>query len=269
VSRSTNGPGPWSSGRAYEAYVGRWSALVAPAFIQFLDVGPGRRWLDVGCGTGILTRAILDEAAPEAVVGIDPSEPFLALARSSVVDRRVVFAPGDAASTGQPDHEFGAVVSGLVLNQVPDIGAALLEARRTVVPDGVVGAYVWDYARGMAFIRAFWDAAIAVDADAARLDQARRFPIAAPAPLRAALAAAGLRSVVVDAIDVPTAFASFDDLWTPFTLGTGDAPAYLESLDAARRDAVRDRLRADVPIDEDGGIRLTARAWAVRGRSPG
>ena len=71
-----------AAGDLYEPYVERWSRA-----------GRGRvpragsacrraaRWLDVGCGTGALSRAILDRCAPAAVLGVDPSEGFLAHAR--------------------------------------------------------------------------------------------------------------------------------------------------------------------------------------------
>jgi SAM-dependent methyltransferase len=268
VSDSSERADPWASGTAYEAYVGRWSALVAPEFLRSLAVEPGRRWLDVGCGTGILTRAILDGAGPASVVGVDPSEPFLDHARAAIPDPRARFVPGTAAATGLEGDEADVVVLCLVLNQVPDVAAALAEAVRVAVPGGVIAAYVWDYAGGMEFIRAFWDAAVALDPAAAVHDQAKRFPIAAPGPLEGAFAAAGLEAVEVRAIEIPTTFADFDDLWTPFTRGTGDAPVYLAGLDPNRREAVRERLRASVPVEADGSIHLSARAWAAIGRVP-
>ncbi len=255
----------WASGRAYLSYVGRWSALVAPVFLAQLAVGPGRRWLDVGCGTGILTRTILAEAAPASVVGIDPAAAFLDEAIAATPDPRATFAAATAAATGLADGSVDAVVSGLVLNFVPDVAAALHEARRVARAGGVVGGYVWDYADGMEFIRAFWDVAADLDPAAAVYDQRRQFPIAAPGPLRAAFTAAGLVNVATEAIEIPTTFADFDDLWVPFTGGTGQAPTYLATLDPARREALRHALRSAVPIDADGAIRLTARAWACRG----
>ena len=63
----------WTSGAAYEGYIGRWSRLIAPEFVDWLAQPAGLRWLDVGCGTGILTRTILDRADPASVVGVDPS----------------------------------------------------------------------------------------------------------------------------------------------------------------------------------------------------
>ena len=61
----------WSRARAYESYVGRWSRPVAHAFVAWLDPQPGLRWLDVGCGTGALTEAVLLDAAPLSVTGVD------------------------------------------------------------------------------------------------------------------------------------------------------------------------------------------------------
>src|SRR5688500_15084963 len=84
----------WSSGAAYEQYVGRWSRVVARRFVQWLDVSAGSRWLDIGCGTGALSQTILRNAEPVAVHGIEPSSAFLALARQQVQDERARFDPG-------------------------------------------------------------------------------------------------------------------------------------------------------------------------------
>ena len=121
----------------------------------------------MGCGTGALTGAILDRCAPRSVVGVDPSEAFVAHASAAVTDRRATFRVGDAGSTGLDDAAVDAVVSGLVLNFVPDLGAALDEARRVTRPGGTVAGYVWDYADGMELLRRFWDAAVALDPSAA------------------------------------------------------------------------------------------------------
>ena len=62
MSGSTGPPDSWASGAGYEAYVGRWSRPVAARFVRWLAVPPGRRWLDVGCGTGALTETVLSAA---------------------------------------------------------------------------------------------------------------------------------------------------------------------------------------------------------------
>jgi SAM-dependent methyltransferase len=256
----------WAVGEAYEAYVGRWSRVVAMSFVTWLAAPVGGRWLDVGCGTGALTSAVLDDAEPAVVVGLDPSAGFLATARGRGV--RALWCVGDARSLPLPDRRFDAVVSGLALNFVPDPARAVAELVRVVRPGGGVAAYVWDYAEGMEMMRHFWDSAIEIDPVGADLDEGRRFLLCREEPLRDLWAGAGLDRISVTAIDVPTVFADFDDYWRPFLGGQGAAPAYLMSLDAADRDVIRDLLRRRLPFAADGTIPLTARAWAVRGTVP-
>ncbi|MBB3724634.1 hypothetical protein [Nonomuraea dietziae] len=129
----------------------------------------------------------------------------------------------------------------------------------------MVAAYVWDYARGMAMLRHFWDAAAALDPAAAALDEGRRFPLCGPEPLARLWTEAGLGEVEVRAVEVATVFAGFDDYWRPFLGGQGPAPGYLASLTEEHRRALRDLLRARLPSGPDGSIPLTARCWAVRG----
>jgi len=259
---------PWSSGSAYDAFMGRWSRPVARSFLDWLAIGRQRQWLDLGCGTGVLSGAILDCCAPTSVVGVDPSEAFVAHARAIVDDTRAAFVLGSSDATGLEDSSVDVVVSGLVLNFVPDLGGALGEALRVARPGGTVAGYVWDYADGMQLLRGFWDAAVALDPEAGALDEGARFPVAAPEPLGKAFRAAGLTAVEVRAIEVPTVFADFDDLWNPFLRGTGPAPGYVASLTDAARISLRDRLRQSLVHDTDGPIALVARAWAVRGERP-
>ena len=151
----------WTGGDSYESYVGRWSRGVAVEFIDWLDAAPGGSWLDLGCGTGALTTAILERADPAAVVGIDPSASFIDHARAATPDRHAVFLTGDALALPLAAGSADVVVSGLVLNFIPDPAAALRECLRVARPGATIAAYVWDYAEKMEPIRAFWDAAIA------------------------------------------------------------------------------------------------------------
>jgi SAM-dependent methyltransferase len=253
----------WAVGDAYEAYVGRWSRRVAVSFVDLLGVPEGRAWLDVGCGTGALTAAIRAGTQPARVVGVDPSAGFLTCARSAAPD--VTLVNGDARALPVRSRRFDAVVSGLAVNFVPEPQGAVAEFVRVAVPGAVVAAYVWDYAGGMAMMRQFWDAAVAVDPAARSRVEGSRFPLCRPEPLRELWESAGLVDVVVEAITIPTVFASFDDFWTPFLGGQGPAPGYVASLPDGHRDALRETLRCRLPADPDGAIHLTARAWTVRG----
>ena len=260
------GEGGWfADGDAYEHYVGRWSRPVAHMFLDWLSQPPGLRWTDVGCGTGALTGIILERNDPSGVVGVEPSEGFLGVARSSIEDARAEFKTGDALSLPLEDHEMDVVVSGLVLNFVPDKTRALEEMRRIVKPGGTIAAYVWDYAGDMQLMRFFWNAVAELFPDGAERDEGKQFPICKPEPLADLFRAAGLRAVETDALDAPTVFADFDDYWSPFLRGQGPAGGYCDSLSEEDRGRLKKRLEDALPIDPDGTIPLIARAWAVRG----
>jgi SAM-dependent methyltransferase len=254
----------WERGDPYEQYVGRWSRRVAPLFLSWLSIPAGRRWLDVGCGTGALCAAIADRCSPASVTGVEPSEGFLGTARAGLAGRAVLHR-GSAAEIPLSDAAVDAVVSGLVLNFVPDQRAALAEMARVISDGGTIGAYVWDYAGKMELMRFFWDAAVDLQPDAANMDEGVRFPLCRPEALVGLFAAAGLNGIEITAIDIPTPFASFEDYWEPFCGGQGPAPAYAMSLSEAERARLRDRIRARIPVGADGAVSLTARAWAVRG----
>jgi SAM-dependent methyltransferase len=256
----------WASGDAYEPYVGRWSRLVAREFISWLDTPPNKDWLDVGSGTGALCEVILASVSPRQVIGVDPSEHFVAFARNKVTDRRATFQIGDAQKLPIANSSFDATVAGLVINFIPDQPKAVSEMKRATRRGGIVGAYVWDYADQMQMMRRFWDAAVALDANAASLDEGRRFPVCRPELLATLFRNVDLNDVTVRPIDIPTTFRNFDDYWTPFLGGQAPAPSYCISLSEDRRGALRERIRANLPINADGSIHLTARAWAVRGK---
>jgi SAM-dependent methyltransferase len=254
----------WVHGSPYEDYVGRWSRRVAPLFLSWLGVPASRRWLDVGCGTGALSAAIVDCCSPCSVIGVEPSGGFLETAHENLGDQ-VTLHQGSATAIPLGEGSVDVVVSGLVLNFVPDQRAALAEMTRVTAQAGTIGAYVWDYAGKMEMMRAFWDAAVELDPDAAKFDEGVRFPLCRPEALNELFTGAELRGIEVGALDIPTRFTSFDDYWQPFLGGQGPAPAYAMSLPAPARTRLRDRIRERIPVQADGSISLTARAWTVRG----
>ncbi len=256
----------WSAGQSYDEYMGRWSRAIAEQFVAWLDRPPRLDWVDVGCGTGALAATILTVGAARSVVGVDPSTGFVAHATAAVPDPRARFEVGAAGALPLADESVDVVASALAYNFVPERPEALAEFRRVVRPGGTISFYVWDYpGGGVGFIDAFWKAAAELDPAAADLDEAGRFPFCTPDHLGAEANDAGGAEVEVRAIEIETPFATFDDLWHPFTLGAGPAPGYLASLDAAARSALRDRLLAQLGA---GPIELVARAWAVRTAAP-
>jgi SAM-dependent methyltransferase len=173
-----------ASGDLYEPYVGRWSRLVAREFFDWLSAPPEVDWLDVGCGTGVVTEAIAERCAPRRLAGIDPSAGFLDFARQRLRTAGAELHQADARKLPFAAAQFDRVVSGLVLNFVPDPALAVAEMARVVRSGGEIALYVWDYAGKMELMRHFWDAAIALDPLVRELDEGRRSPICKPEPLR-------------------------------------------------------------------------------------
>jgi SAM-dependent methyltransferase len=255
----------WQGGDPYELYMGRWSRQVAPRFLDWLALPEGLDWLDVGCGTGALSAALLARCNPKSLLALDPSDGFVAAAGATLTDPRAEVRVGDAQALPVVSASKGAVVSGLVLNFVPDRPKALAEMKRVARAGAAAAFYVWDYpGGGLEFVHAFWLAALALDPVAAGLCEDKRFPMCTPDALTALATGAGLERVECTAIEVPTVFQDFEDYWHPFTLGAGPAPGYCASLAPEARQLLKERLQSTLPRQPDGSIHLEARAWAVR-----
>ena len=216
-----------------------------------------------------ITQTVLACADPVSVIGVDPSDGFVAQAREQTRDARASFQSGKAEALPLANASVDVAVSGLVLNFVPHPAQAVAEMRRNLRPGGTAAVYVWDYAGEMQLMRHFWDAAVALNPAAGPLDEARRFPICKPERLQALFKHGGFRSHRCRSIDVPTVFKDFDDYWSPFLGGQGPAPTYCATLAGEKRTALREKIRARLPVDRDGTIPLIARAWAIAASSPG
>ncbi len=259
---------PLGKAEAYDWRVGRWSRAVGGILVDWLDLPPGLRWLDVGCGAGALSHAILEAGSARRLVGIDPSDGAIATARGAITDPAAEFREGAAEALPFADGAFDVVASGLALNFMADQRRAMAEMARVVVPGGWIAAYVWDFAGDMQVMRRYWDAAIAIDPGARQADQGPRFPICRPEPLVALFTEAGLAETSVRPEDVAAEFPNFETYWHAISTGNGSTGRYAGSLSQANRRALRDRLRQTLPLRADGSFCLNARAWAVRGRRP-
>ena len=165
------------------------------------------------------------------------------------------------------DDSFDAALSQLVVNFMSDAPAGLGEMRRVTRAGGTVAAAVWDYAEGMTLLRRFWDAAVALDAAAASLDEGVSMPYSRPDELERLWRAAGLEDVETSELVVEADYSGFDDLWQPLESGAGPSGAYAAALPAERRAQLREELRRRLGAG-DKPFRLAARAWCVIGRVP-
>ena len=122
----------FDDGAAYELMIGRWSALVAQPFLDWLDLPHGlSSWLDDGCGDGSFTQALVLHQRPASVVGVDPSPSQLSFARSGGVRRGLLHGRGRPALP-LPDASVDAAVMALVLFFVPDPRQGVRELVRVV-----------------------------------------------------------------------------------------------------------------------------------------
>ncbi|HEX4999288.1 MAG TPA: class I SAM-dependent methyltransferase [Terriglobia bacterium] len=255
----------WMAGDAYEAYMGRWSRMVARTFVEWLNPKPFADWIEIGCGTGALTATICDLCEPHSVVACDPSVPFIEHARRSLPDDRVRFVVGGVEALPSQSGGFDMAVSALVLNFLPDPQSVIRSMAGRLRKGGAVAGYVWDYSDGMLPLRVFWEQAVALDPGASALDEGARFPLCRQSALETVWRDAGLSDVETRPLEIATYFATFEEYWSPFLLGTGPAPGYVASLAPDHRDSLRDRIMSRLPTGPDGSIQLRARAWAARG----
>ncbi len=257
-----------SNAAAYEQLMGRWSRRLAPLFIEFAAVRDATRILDVGCGTGSLTFALMDTLPSARVRGIDYSQAFIDYASSQApADGRLVFEQGDAVSLPYEDQAFDAALSLLVLNFVPDAQKAARELVRVTQPGGVVAACVWDFKGGFTWLRMFADTAAALDPSGEDF-RARVFsgPFTGPGEFASAWTEMGLHEVEQTSLTIRMEFTSFADCWEPMLAGQGTSGAYVQSLTDEQRSRIEHYLRlAYCAGDPDGPRSFAATAWVCRG----
>ncbi len=243
--------------QAYEQYMGAWSRPLSTRFVEAAGVRRGQRVLDVGCGTGALTAALVERLGAGSVAAVDPSESFVAAVRDRHPGVDVRLARAEALPFD--DASFDASLAQLVVHFLADPVTGLQEIARVTRAGGLVAACVWDFEGGHGPLGPFWEAARALDPD---VEDESHLPGARQGHLVELLDAAGLDDVVESALEVNRSFAGFDDWWEPFTRGVGPGGAYVASLTPSRQDVLRDRCRSMLP---SGPFVLSARAWAARG----
>ena len=255
-----------SAADAYDRHVGRYGAQLAAGLVEVADIRPGQRVLDVGCGPGPLTRALAGRTGESNVAAIDPSPEFVDACRARV--------PGADVRAGRAEElpfaadTFDAVLAQLVVQLMDERDAGVAEMVRVTRPGGVLAACVWD-STTMPLLRGFWDAALDVAPErAGAIDDGRRVGYRDDADLAELWEAHGLVDVTTGELWVKASYASFDDLFAPFTAGTGHSGACYAALDRAEQRRLRDQARQRLG-DPEAPFTLSARAWWARGSVPG
>jgi ubiquinone/menaquinone biosynthesis C-methylase UbiE len=117
------------------------------AFLADVDFPPRARVLEVGCGTGVLTRVLACWPNVNDVVGVDPARSFLDRARDLAADlQNVTFREADGRSLPFDDDSFDVAVFDSTLSHVPGPDRALAEAFRVTRAGGWLAIFDGDYA---------------------------------------------------------------------------------------------------------------------------
>jgi ubiquinone/menaquinone biosynthesis C-methylase UbiE len=255
----------FQDGEAYDRGMGRWSRLAADIFLDWVAPDPGLRWIDIGCGSGAFTEAVVQRHAPTEIVGVDPSEAQIAFARTRPTTTAATFESGDAQALRFEADRFDAAAMALVIFFVPDPAKGVAEMARVVRPGGIVATYAWDMAGG----------GFPFHPIQAEL---RAMGITPPLPptvgasdlgvMRELWTNAGLEMIETRVIEVTRTFTDFDDLWVSSTI-TGSIGPTVAGMTPDALSALRERVRSRLPAPAaDGSISYQSRANAIKGRVP-
>ena len=250
---------------AYEQVMGRWSRRFAPTLLRFGGVGAADRVLDVGCGTGSLILSVPEVADVARVVGIDPTEAYVARLQARITDPRLSAQLGDARALPFADDSFDRTYAMFVLMLIPDADRALADMIRVTRKGGTVTAATWDSFGSLTPPRLVWNAAMARDPDFVP-------PLFRPFNTLGDMASAwrgcGLLDVEETTFLVRQEFANFDEFWHA-TIGEGPQAVYIESLPQADRAGVMANVRRAYCANQPDGPRSFAcAALACRGTVP-
>lgn len=246
---------------AYERFMGRWSRAVAPHFLQWIAPPPRARWLDVGCGTGILMEALLDLCEPASVTGIDSAAAQIDHMSRKWTGARAKFQQADAMDLPFRSASFDIAASALVLNFVAEPLRALEEMRRVTVPGGVVAGYVWDFGRELSPSGPLRQAMRALGAEAPAIPGTAHCSLDA---LRSLHLRAGFQSVELRTIDVALAYQDFEDFWAAQTPSHNPTTKIIDAMSAGKRQLLKRAVHASLPVGPNGKIEYAARANLIR-----
>ena len=108
---------PATNAGGYEMLMGRWSRQLAEPFLDFAGPAAGPRVIDVGCGTGSLTRVLLARRPQAQIVAVDVSAPFVAHAQAKLIHKKLDMIIANQVGHNQGFEQDDNAVIVLVKNQ--------------------------------------------------------------------------------------------------------------------------------------------------------
>lgn len=253
----------FADGEAYERLMGRWSRIAGEIFLDWLDIPAKGRWLDVGCGNGAFTEALIARCAPIEIIGVDPSEGQLAFARTRAGASSAVFRVGDAHLLPFGGDRFDVAVMALVVTYLSDPRKAVSEMVRVVRPGGWVATYVWDVPGAGAPAHPIYVAMESLGLPSPRPPGAS---VSRSDTMWALWKNAGLESIESRVIRIPVVYTDFDDFWDSNSVPVGPPGRAIHEMSAAAREQLRSRVRDQLLVGYDGRIIYESFANAVKGR---
>jgi ubiquinone/menaquinone biosynthesis C-methylase UbiE len=257
----------YADAEGYDAYMGGWSAKLAPPFLSFAQVTTDASVLDVGCGTGNLLAAARESFPEASLTGVDPSPALLARARQRPGISGAILEVGAVEALPFGDASFSHTLSLLVLQEFSDRSRALAEMRRVTLPGGVVAGCQWHFAR-MPIIDCLVEAITMINPEAGRRIGANSPRIFTDeAELVEWWRRAGFEEVETGRIVVTRCFEDFDDIWWPLLRGATPSTLTLASLSGPEQAAVRRTMMARFTPEASGALVVAPEALVVRGRA--
>ena len=248
---------------SYERFMGQWSRAVGSRFLEWISLPSNLNWLDVGCGTGILTELILERCAPAAVFGIDPQRAQIEHAKRQTFAQLVTFRVAQAEALPFSDAAFNVVASALALNFIPDRARALGEMRRVAQRNATVAAFVWNFEAERS---PSWPLRVTMRTTDAEVPEIPGTESSSLIALSRLFEQAGFQEIVTTTIEVKLGYADFDEFWIAQTPSYSPTTRVIKAMSEGEREELMARVRAALPRREDGRIEYEVVANAVKAR---
>src|SRR5918996_4885491 len=200
----------FADSEAYELFMGQWSRAVGSRFLEWISAPSGLNWLDVGCGTGILTELILEHCAPAAVFGIDPQRAQIEHAKRQRFAQRVTLRVAQAEALPFSDGAFDVVASALALNFIADRPRALAEMQRVARRNATVASFVWDFEAERS---PSWPLRVTMRSTGAEVPEIPGTGASSLSALTKLFEQAGFEEIATSTIDVKLGYTDFDAFW--------------------------------------------------------
>lgn len=242
------------------------------ALVAALPRGSAQRLLDVGCGTGATTLAAARRLGAGAeCVGVDISEPMLALARMRAEREGLLarFLCADAQTCELESGLYDSIISRFGVMFFDDPARAFANLRRAAAAGASLRCIVWRSAEENLFMTTAERAAAPFlpNLPPREPDAPGQFAFADAGKMRAILEASGWSAIAFEPLDVVCSMP--EAALMPYATRLGPVGMVLQDADEATRgraiEAVRGAFDAFVHGDE---VRFDTACWIVSARNP-